>query len=110
MNFEQLLMWALNGCLAIAATVLWSIIQDLKTSIKEISTKCDVKYNENETHIDKVEAALMVHQLDVSSRFVTREELKQFILSITQTLDRQTDKLETRLERMEERILDRGRT
>lgn len=91
-------MWALNGTLAIGATVLWSIIQDIKTKSKELEVK-----------IDKLDDALVVHQLDVNARFVTREELKHFLASITQTLDRQTDKLEARMERMEERILDRGR-
>lgn len=98
MNFEQLLIWALNGVMAVAATVLWSIIQEMKTKHKELEIK-----------IDKLEDAHAAHQVDVNARFVTREELKSFINSLTQTLDRQTDKLENRLARMEELILHRGR-
>lgn len=98
MNIEQLLMWGLNLCILAGASVLWSIIQDLKAKNKELEIK-----------IDKLDDEIAAHAVDVNARFVTREELKQFITSITQTLDRQTDKLENRLARMEELILNRGR-
>lgn len=102
MNME-LLVWVLQALLGAFGAVLWSLYGDIKCKHEEL---------EDEFFKFRAESAkeLADYKTDSAARFLTREEMEKMVGSIRQTLDRNADKLEARLDRLEERITEVRRT
>lgn len=99
----ELLVWVLQAVLGAFGAVLWSVFNDLKKKHDDL---------EDEFYKCKHEAAkeLADYKADSAAKFLTREEMEKMVGSIRQTLDRNADKLEARLDRLEERITEVRRT
>lgn len=91
MDVAALFMWAFQGVCAMLITVLWFLFRDVKAKAEKATND------------------LSAYKLDVAEKYTTGEELREAVAAINRAFDGYSTKLDNRLDRLEERILEARR-
>lgn len=88
MDFAAVAVYVLQGLCAIVVTILWTNFRDVKAKA------------------DKANEDLANYKLFVAEKYTTSEELREAVTAINRSFDQYSTKLDARLDRLEERILE----
>lgn len=91
MDFVAVGGYILQGLCVIVATILWANFKDVKAKA------------------DKANNDLAEYKLIVAEKYTTGEELREAVAAINRSFDQYSTKLDARLDRLEERILEARR-
>lgn len=91
MDVAGILVWVVQGLVAMFVTLLWTNHRDVKA------------------RADKAAEDLAAFKLFVAEKYTTGEELREAVSAINRAFDSYSTKLDVRLDRLEERILDARR-
>lgn len=91
MDFASIMVWAVQGVLGMLVVLIWTNHRDVKAKA------------------DKASEDLANYKLFVAEKYTTGEELREAVAAINRSFDQYSTKLDARLDRLEERILEARR-
>lgn len=92
MDVASIMQWAFQGLASMLIVVLWAILRDLKLKV------------------EKLDDDVANHKIEAAGKYLTRDEMKNMVETINQTLERHADKVDHRFDRFEQRLLEARRT
>lgn len=91
MDFASILIWVVQGLVAMFVTLLWTNHRDVKSKA------------------DKAADDLAAFKLFAAEKYTTGEELREAVAAINRAFDSYSTKLDVRLDRLEERLMEARR-